>query len=76
MRAGPYTPKCWLGTIVWWVSRITNVPGLHSDEMPGQPVPGILRITLQWGIRSGAHEIQGCSYFKFVWQQLILEELY
>ena len=43
MRAGPYPPKCgffgWARVVVF---QITNVLGLHSGEVPGASVPGIV----------------------------------
>ena len=34
---------------VWWVSIIANVPFLHSDEVPGASVRGILPVyTINW----------------------------
>ena len=49
MRAGRYHPK-W--DFFGWVRvvgvQITRVPGLHSDEVPGASVPGILSVYSLW----------------------------
>ena len=45
--AGTYTPFLLVAMrndTGWWMSKITNVQDLHSDEVPGPSVPGMLSI--------------------------------